>query len=112
MCTENSLHSSALSQQPTPERFFNALNAYEQTEAIKTAIELEIFAAISEGNVTSARIAKRCNASERGIRSLCDFLTIQGFLTKEVLQYGLAADSALFLDKNSPAYLGGAIEFS
>jgi len=30
-------------QQPTPERFFNAINAYEQTGAMKTAVELEIF---------------------------------------------------------------------
>ena len=28
-------------QQPTPERFFNAINAYEQTEAMKAAVELE-----------------------------------------------------------------------
>ena len=36
-------------QQPTPERFFNAINAYEQTEAMKAAVELEIFTAIDEG---------------------------------------------------------------
>jgi hypothetical protein len=28
-------------QPPTPERFFNAVNAYEQTEALKAAIESE-----------------------------------------------------------------------
>jgi len=27
-------------QQPTPERFFDSINAYQQTEAIKAAIEL------------------------------------------------------------------------
>ena len=97
--------------QPTPERFFNAMNAYAQTEAVKAAIELEIFTAIAEGNVTAATIAKRCNAAERGVRILCDFLTIQGFLTKEGAQYVLAPDSALFLSRHSPAYVGGAIEF-
>ena len=56
----------ALHQQPTPERFFNAINAYEQTEAMKTAVELEIFTAIAEGNTTAATIAKRCEAAERG----------------------------------------------
>jgi hypothetical protein len=45
-------------QQPTPERFFNTINANEQTEAMKAAVELEIFTAIGEGN-TAARIAKR-----------------------------------------------------
>ena len=97
--------------QPTPERFFNAINAYQQTEAIKAAIELEIFTAIAEGNVQAATIAKRCQAAERGVRILCDFLTIHGFLTKDGDTYVLAPDSALFLDRHSPAYVGGAIEF-
>jgi SAM-dependent methyltransferase len=95
----------------TPERFFNAVNAYQQTAAIKAAIELEIFTAIAEGNTTAAAIAKRCGAAERGVRILCDFLTILGFLTKDGAKYALAPDAALFLDKRSPAYVGGAIEF-
>jgi SAM-dependent methyltransferase len=98
-------------QQLTPERFFNTINAYAQTEALKTAVELEIFTAIAEGNATAAAIANRCEASERGVRTLCDFLTIHGFLTKAGAQYFLAPDTALFLDRKSPAYLGGAIEF-
>src|SRR5215813_7818685 len=100
-------------QQPplTPERFFNAVNAHQQTEAIKAAIELEIFTAIAEGNTTVATIAKRCTAAERGVRTLCDFLTIHGFLTKADSQYALAPDSALFLNQHSPAYVGCAIEF-
>jgi 2-polyprenyl-3-methyl-5-hydroxy-6-metoxy-1,4-benzoquinol methylase len=98
-------------QQPTPERFFNAVNAFEQTEAMKAAIELEIFTAIAEGNRAAATIAKRCRAAERGVRTLCDFLTIHGFLTKEGAQYALAPDSALFLNRHSPAYIGDALEF-
>jgi 2-polyprenyl-3-methyl-5-hydroxy-6-metoxy-1,4-benzoquinol methylase len=98
-------------QQPTPERFFNAINAYEQTEAMKAAIELGIFTAIADGNTTAATIAERCKAAERGVRILCDFLSIHGFLAKEGLQYALPSDSAFFLNRHSPAYLGGAIEF-
>jgi 2-polyprenyl-3-methyl-5-hydroxy-6-metoxy-1,4-benzoquinol methylase len=101
----------ALQQQPTPDRFLNAVHAYELTEAIKTAVELEIFTAIAEGNTTSARIAKRCAAAERGARILCDFLTIHGFLTKEGTHYALSPDSTLFLDRHSPGYVGTAAEF-
>jgi len=101
----------ALHAQPTPERFFNAINAHQLTEAIKSAVELEIFTAIGEGNTSSAAIAKRCKSSERGVRTLCDFLTIHVFLTKQDGTYTLTADSALFLDRHSPAYLGSAIEF-
>jgi ubiquinone/menaquinone biosynthesis C-methylase UbiE len=45
------------------------------------------------------------------MRILSDFLCITGFLTKEGSRYGLTQDSAIFLDKRSPAYLGGATEF-
>ncbi len=101
----------AVQQQSTPDRFFNAVNAYQLTDAIKSAIELEIFTAIAEGHATSADIAKRCGVAERGARILCDFLVVHHFLTKEKTYYGLAADSALFLDCHSPAYVGTAIDF-
>jgi ubiquinone/menaquinone biosynthesis C-methylase UbiE len=98
-------------QQPTPERFFNLMNAHQQTEALKAAVDLEVFTAIAEGNTTAAAIGNRCKAAERGVRTLCDFLTIHGLLTKNGTQYGLAPDTAVFLNKKSPAYIGGATEF-
>jgi len=104
-------HTAMPPQQPTPERFFNAINAHQQTEALKTAVDLEVFTAIAEGNATAAAIAKRCGCAERGVRTLCDFLTIHGFLTKDGTQYGLAPDTAVFLNGKSPAYIGGAMEF-
>ena len=90
-------------KQPTPALLFDTFNAYQRTQAIKTGIELEVFTAIGEGNTTAKAIAERCDASERGTRILCDFLTIIGFLTKQGNNYELTADSAMFLDKRSPA---------
>jgi ubiquinone/menaquinone biosynthesis C-methylase UbiE len=103
--------SSPSTQQPSPQLFFQTVNAYQRTEGLKAAIELEVFTAIGEGNTTAADIAKRCAGSERGIRILCDFLCIMGFLSKDGSAYKLTPDSAMFLDKRSPAYLGSAIEF-
>ena len=103
--------SSSPAQQPSPVLFFQTINAYQRTEALKAAIELEVFTAIGEGNVTADKIAERCKASERGTRILCDFLTVMGFLTKQDNRYGLTQDSAIFLDKRSPAYLGSTIDF-
>ena len=103
--------SSPAPQQPSPQLFFQTVNSYQQTEALKAAVELEVFTAIGEGNGTAAEIAKRCNASERGTRILCDYLCLMGFLNKEEQRYGLTTDAAVFLDQRSPAYLGGALEF-
>ena len=98
-------------QQPSPATFFQTINAYQRTEALKAAIELEVFTAIGEGNATVPEIAKRCQTSEKGMRVLCDYLTIMEMLTKENNRYALTLDSSVFLDKRSPAYLGGATEF-
>lgn len=103
--------STPASQQPSPQLFFQTMNAHQRTEALKAGIELEVFTAIGEGNTTAADIAKRCQASEKGIRVLCDYLTIMGMLTKQANNYGLTLDSSVFLDKRSPAYLGGAVAF-
>jgi len=95
----------------TPERIFDTLNAYQKTAALKTAIELDVFSAIADGATTHASIAKRCQSSERGIRILCDYLTINGFLIKNGQEYALADDSAVFLNRRSPAYMGAAANF-
>lgn len=97
--------------QPSPMLFFDTVNAYQRTEALKAAIELDLFTAIAENAQTAAELASRCQAAERGIRILCDFLTIRGFLTKTENHYNLTQDSAIFLNRHSPAYVGGAIEF-
>lgn len=99
------------SQQPSPQLFFQTINAHQRTEALKAAIELEVFTVIGEGNTSAAEIAARCQASEKGIRVLCDYLTIMEMLTKQNDRYALTLDSSVFLDKRSPAYLGGATEF-
>ena len=44
--------SSPASQQPSPQLFFETINAYQRTEALKAAIELEVFTAVAEGNTT------------------------------------------------------------
>jgi SAM-dependent methyltransferase len=103
--------STSAAQQPSPQLFFQTINAHQRTEALKAAIELEVFTAIGEGNSTAAQIARRCQTSEKGMRVLCDFLTIMGMLTKQGDRYALTLDSATFLDKRSPAYVGGATEF-
>jgi hypothetical protein len=97
--------------QPSPELFFETVNAYQRPAALKAAVELDLFNAVAEGSRTAQEIAARCGASERGTRVLCDYLVIIGFLTKEGDAYGLTPDSAFFLVRRSPAYMGGALEF-
>jgi ubiquinone/menaquinone biosynthesis C-methylase UbiE len=96
---------------PNPERVFETLSAYQRTAALRAAIDLDLFTPIGEGAETAPAIAQRCGAPERGVRILCDYLTIIGLLSKTGSRYRLTPDSAAFLSKRSPAYLGGIVGF-
>jgi 2-polyprenyl-3-methyl-5-hydroxy-6-metoxy-1,4-benzoquinol methylase len=96
---------------PSPLQIFNTVMSVQRAYALKAAVDLDIFTAIGRGSHTSSEIAKTCNASERGVRILCDAMTVLGFLTKSGNKYSLTQDSAVFLDKNSPAYMGKAFTF-
>jgi len=96
---------------PNPMRIFQTFNAFQQTAALRAAIELDVFTAIGDRQTTVEEIAQRAKASERGVRILCDYLTVLGFLTKNETHYGLAPDAAMFLDRGSPAYMGKATRF-
>lgn len=96
---------------PNPSLIFDTINAYQRTAAIRTAIELDLFTAIGEGATTPAEIAGRCGVAERGARILCDALVVMGLLEKPGPGYALTADTAVFLDRRSPGYMGGAVGF-
>lgn len=96
---------------PTPQLFFQAANAYQRSQALKAAIDLDLFTAIGLGHDSVDALAQRCNAAPRGVRILADFMTIQGFLTKDGGRYKLTPDAALFMDRRSPAYMGTVLGF-
>ncbi|HTX14722.1 MAG TPA: class I SAM-dependent methyltransferase [Candidatus Baltobacteraceae bacterium] len=96
---------------PSPDLIFDTLNAYQQTAALRAAIALDIFTKIGEGADTFPALAKRCEATERGVRILCDYLVVHGFLVKQDGRYALTNDSATFLDRRSPACIASAAGF-
>ena len=101
----------AKTQAPSPALLFDTINGYHKTAAIQAAVELDIFTALADSPATADAIARHAKASPRGVRILCDFLTLLGFLTQSGERYGLSPDSALFLNRKSPAYAGGTLEF-
>jgi len=98
-------------KQPSPELIFDTLNAYQRTRALRAGIELNLFTAIGEGAATAADLARKLKVPERGARILADYLVVIGMLNKQGGHYGLTLDSAKFLDRRSPAYLGTAANF-
>jgi 2-polyprenyl-3-methyl-5-hydroxy-6-metoxy-1,4-benzoquinol methylase len=97
--------------EPSPTLFFDTINAYQKTEALRAAIELDLFTLIAAGHRTADKLAAVCEAAPRGVRILADYLTLLGFLQKRDDQYELTPDANVFLNRASPAYLGGVTEF-
>ena len=95
----------------SPQAFVDAALAFQLTAAVKAAVELDLFTAIADEHGDVKRVAARVNAAERGVRILCDFLTVHRFLQKEAGQYRLTPSTTAFLTTSSPAWMGSIVDF-
>lgn len=91
--------------------FFETVNGYQKTAALKAAVELDVFTRIGEGCSEVEPLARRCGASVRGMRVLCDYLVAIGFLGKEHDAYALPGHARAFLDRRSPSCLTSLLDF-
>jgi SAM-dependent methyltransferase len=94
-----------------PGIIFDMAQAHQRTAALSAAIQLDVFHAVGQGPGDAASIARHCSASERGVRILCDFLVINGVLTKDDGRYRHTPSSAAFLDPASPACIASVAHF-
>jgi 2-polyprenyl-3-methyl-5-hydroxy-6-metoxy-1,4-benzoquinol methylase len=92
----------ANSQTPVlPHRIFDVLQSFQRTEALKAAIELDVFTAIALDGSSADDIAVRCKSSVRGIRVLCDYLCLTGLIRKQSDSYWLTDEAARYLHRKS-----------
>jgi hypothetical protein len=75
----------------SPSHFVEAALGFQKTAALKAALALDLFTAIASEEGDIDKTAKRVKASVRGIRILCDYLTVHGFLTKTGVTYELTS---------------------
>ncbi len=98
-------------ESPNPGLVFETMNAFHRTAALRAAVELDLFGALGEGRSSVGELAARCKATERGIRILCDYLTVIGIIGKEGDSYRHSPTSAAFLDPKSPACVASTLRF-
>ena len=95
----------------SPDLFMDAVVAYQQTAAIKAAIELDMFKDMAEGNTTVESLARATGAVNRGIRILRDYLTVCGHLEKQGHQFALTPFTAAFLDRSASSWMGDVAQY-
>jgi ubiquinone/menaquinone biosynthesis C-methylase UbiE len=94
-----------------PAPIFECFTAYQKTAAMQASVDVGLFSAIAAGHSTVPAIAKACEAAPKGVRVLCDYWSVQGLMLKTGDAYRLTPEAATFLDRASPAYLGGVMGF-
>src|SRR5262245_16190833 len=93
-------------EQITPMKIVNDLWAVRVSLALATAVDLDIFTLIAQGNKTAPDIAKALHAPKRGVERVLDCLVAIGYLTKRGAQLGLTPVADTFLVRTKPSFIG------
>lgn len=84
------------------------------SKVLLTAVKLEVFTLIGEKTMTGGELGEKLGLHERGIWDFFDTLVAMGFLGRDgdgrSGRYKNTPATLKYLDKNSPAYIGGMLE--
>lgn len=105
-----------MSEQPHPDLILQVGMGFMGSKTLLSAVELELFTVLGGETMTGPEIGERLALHPRGLYDFLDALVAIGLLDRHgdgpTARYGNTRDSALFLDKRSPAYLGGVLEMA
>ena len=93
----------------TPEGIMQLGLAFWGSKTLLSAVELDLFSQLADGPVEGAVLAERLGLHERGWRDFFDALVALGMLERQDGQYSNTAESAEFLVRSRPAYVGGML---
>jgi hypothetical protein len=88
--------------------------AFWNSKVLLTGVELGLFTKLGQRRLFGAELGKELGLHPRGIADFLDALVAMKFLEREgqgtVAKYFNTPATALYLDKNSPRYIGGILE--
>ncbi|MEW6324429.1 MAG: methyltransferase [Nitrospirota bacterium] len=103
-----------MSQTHDPARILQAGFGFWSAKVLLTAVKLEVFTVLGDNSMTGAELGTALGLHPRGIWDFFDALVALGFLGRvgdgPEAQYRNTDETRAFLDKNSPAYVGGILE--
>jgi precorrin-6B methylase 2 len=101
---------------PNPEQILQIGMGFWASKTLLSAVELELFTLLGTGGHTGAEIAGKLDLHERSREDFLDALVALGLLDRTGnglgAVYSNTPDTAIFLDKSSPTYLGGILEMA
>lgn len=97
--------------EPNPTLVWEAITAHQRSAALRAGVDLGVFNALGDGPRSAGELAVQAGVAERGMRILCDCLTVYGLITKTDGRYSHTPTSAVFLDSRSPASMAPTLPF-
>jgi hypothetical protein len=112
--TTNSSALPSRAAEPDPSLILQIGFGFWPSKTLLSAVELELFTLLAGGPLTGAEVAQRLQLRSRAVFDFLDGLVAIGLLQREgsgeQARYANTAETAVFLDKNSPQYIGGMLE--
>lgn len=97
---------------PTPERLLQLGMAFWPAKTLLSAVELGVFTRLADGPLDADALTAALGLHPRGALDFLDTLVALQVLERDGGTYRNAADTALFLDRNKPGYVGGLLEMA
>ncbi len=98
----------------TPAHIMEVGSGFWSSKTLLAAIKLELFTHLADKALNGEEIRTGLQLHKRSLYDFLDTLTALGFLEREGLKetaiYRNTPETALFLDKNKPSYMGGILE--
>jgi len=99
-----------------PEHIMQVGMGFFASKTLLSAVELGVFTELASQPTSADGLGERLGLHPRGRRDFFDGLVALGFLDREGdgpdAVYSNAPDSAQFLDRNQPTYIGGILEMA
>jgi hypothetical protein len=105
-----------LQDQLDPSRIIQIGMGFWPSKTVLSAVELQLFTQLGSDSMTGEEIGERLGLHQRAIYDFLDTLVALRFLEREGDgadgRYRNSAETAAFLDKRSPSYVGGYLEMN
>jgi hypothetical protein len=100
--------------EPNPSHIMQIGMGFWASKTVLSAVELGLFTHLGSEEITGGEIGERLGLHPRAIHDFLDTLVALGLLERDGEgsdgRYRNTAETAAFLDKGSPAYVGGILE--
>ncbi|MBI3507532.1 MAG: methyltransferase [Proteobacteria bacterium] len=96
----------------TPDRILQLGMAFWGSKCLLSAVELGVFTELAKNPLDLEALRRRFGLHERSARDFFDALVSLGMLERKGAVYSNTPETAIFLDKDKPSYVGGILEMA